>query len=252
MKKLALFSAPCKYIDDALGVIKKEKYFEWDLNTLPFALNMKRMAGVRDFIKEYQGEVRFHLPYSFWDLGVNVPSIASDSFNYYCRLFEMIKFLDCSIVVMHIGYATGSDVETSLKGLEKLAIEAKKYNVKLCIENLVSGLSSDMCFIKKCISINNVYFCLDTGHAEFLKRNGADHIYEDILSVKDKIIHAHVYDYEDENMNHIPLSSTTIEKNVWLNLLEKSNCSWYTMELDFQEQQVEQKKLLENYFLNLG
>ena len=56
--KVALFSAPCKYIDDVLALVKRNGYVEWDLNTLPFSLSTKRMAYVRDFIKE-NGDVRF-------------------------------------------------------------------------------------------------------------------------------------------------------------------------------------------------
>jgi len=245
-KRLALFSAPCKYIDDALALVKRVRFLEWDLNTMPFSLSMKRMAYVRDFIKEH-GEVRFHLPYGFWDLGVQDAIIATDSFNYYCRLFAMIKFLEANVAVVHIGSAAGSDEETSIAGLVRLVAEAQKYDVKLCIENLIHGLSSDMTFIKRCLQIDGLYFCLDTGHAEFLRRKNGEQVYNDILSVKDKILHAHVYDVEDENMNHVPFTNETVATNIWLPLLAGTNCNWYTMELDFQDDQDRQKIILEEY-----
>ncbi len=250
LKRLALFSAPCKYIDDALALIKRDKFLEWDLNTLPFSLSLKRMAYVRDFINDH-GDVRFHLPYGFWDLGVNNPIIATDSYNYYCRLFEMINYLEKSVAVMHIGSATGSDEESSIKGLTKLADQAKKFHIKLCIENLIHGLSKDMSFIKQCLEIEGLYFCLDTGHAELLRRKNGDKIFDDIYSLKAKIIHAHVYDIEDENMNHVPFTEKTIKSNKWLPLLENTTCDWYTMELDLQRDQDEQKALLEKYLITL-
>lgn len=74
-----------------------------------------------------------------------------------------------------------------------------------------------------------------------------DSILEDIASIKDKIIHAHVYDYEDDNMNHVPFTAESIKTNVWLPLLRTTNCKWYTMELDFQDDQDRQKKLVEEY-----
>lgn len=245
-KKVALFSAPCKYIDDVLALVKRDTYVEWDLNTLPFSLSTKRMQYVRDYIKE-NGEVRFHLPYGFWDLGVNDQTISRDSFNYYCRLFTSIESLGASIAVMHIGASAGSDEETSIKGLTELAEVAKSHNIKLCIENLIHGLPSNISFIKKCLQIDGIYFCLDTGHAESLRRENGESIYKEISSIKDKIIHAHVYDVEDENMNHVPFTADTIKNNVWLPLLSTSPCEWYTMELDFQKDQDNQKELILEY-----
>lgn len=244
--KVALFSAPCKYIDDVLALVKRDKYVEWDLNTLPFSLSTKRMTYVRDFINEY-GEVRFHLPYGFWDLGVNDEVISRDSFNYYCRLFDTMEFLGVSIAVIHIGSAAGSDEGTALNGLKMLVKEAQKRNVKLCVENLIHGLSSNMEFIKKCLDIDGIYMCLDTGHAEFLRRRDGNSIYEEIAAVKDKILHAHVYDVEDANMNHVPFTVQTIKNNVWLPLLKGTPCEWYTMELDFQKDQDAQQAMISDY-----
>ncbi len=247
--KVALFSAPCKYIDDVLALVKRDGYVEWDLNTLPFSLSTKRMAYVRDFIKEH-GDVRFHLPYGFWDLGVNDDVIYTDSYNYYCRLFSAIESLGLSVAVLHIGSAAGSDEETALKGLKQLVPIAQKHGVKLCLETLIHGLSSDMKFIKRCMEIDGLYLCLDTGHVEVLRRERGNSVYEDIASIKDKILHAHVYDYEDENMNHVPFTPESIKTNVWLPLLQTTNCKWYTMELDFQDDQDRQKKMVEEYLHN--
>ena len=246
MKKLAFFSTPCNYIDDVLTVVKEEKYVEWNLNTIPFSIDMKRMTDVRDLISKY-GEVRYHLPYSFWDLGSSNITISNDSHSYYCRLFEMINFLGSDVAVIHIGYSMDANAEMSLKRLENLAKESEKYNIKLCVENLVKGPSSDISFIKKCLDIDNVYFCLDIGHAEFLKKKGKNNIYEEISSIKDKIIHAHVYYVEDSNMNHVPFNKKTILNNKWIDLLCDTDCTWYTMELDSKKDQGSQKRLLEDY-----
>ncbi len=207
------------------------------------------MEYVRDTIKA-NGLVRFHLPYGFWDLGVNDEMISTDSFNYYCRLFSAIRLLEAEVAVIHIGSAAGSDEATAIAGLKKLVPIAKANGIKLCLENLIHGLSSNMDFIKRCLEINGVYMCLDTGHAECLRRQKGDKIIEDILSVKDKIIHAHVYDYEDENMNHVPFTEETIKNNVWLPLLANTPCEWYTMELDFKQDQDNQIELLKKYLVN--
>ena len=248
--KIANSSLCCKYIDDALSLIRTNRYLEWDINFLPFSLNNKRMSYVRDVIKEY-GDVRFHLPYGFWDLGINDETVFSNSYRYYCRLFAAIESLDLSVAVLHIGAATGSDEETAIKGLKQLVPIAKQHGVKLCLETLIHGLSSDMDFIKRCMEIDGLYLCLDTGHVEVLRRQKGDCIYDAIASIKDKILHAHVYDYEDDNMNHVPFTSESIKTNVWLPLLLSTDCKWFTMELDFQEDQDRQKMMVEEYLRNM-
>ena len=115
------------------------------------------------------------------------------------------------------------------------------------METLIHGLSSDMKFIKRCMEIEGLYICLDTGHVEVLRRERGDSVLKDIASIKDRIIHAHVYDYEDEKMNHIPFTAESIKTNVWLPLLQTTNCTWYTMELDLQDDQDRQKKIVEDY-----
>lgn len=249
-KKIAFFSSPCKYIDDILETIKEAYYLEWDLNTLPFSLNIRRMTYVRDFIQD-NGEVRFHLPHAFWDIGTNDKNILKNSFGYYCRLLEMIRFFNAQYAVIHIGAATGADEEASLKNLYKLAKYANDNGVKLCVENLIHGLSSDISFIKKCLEIPHVNMCLDTGHAECVYRKKGEEVFKTIATFKDKILHAHIYHYEDENINHIPLSEDTIKGYRWLDILQDSPCEWYTMELDLQKDQENQKVLVENYIKNI-
>ena len=247
--KIAHSTWCCKNIDDALAVIEKEKYLEWDLNTLPFSLNAQRMSYVRSFIRD-NGEVRFHLPHSFWDIGASDASIADNSLDYYGRLFETIRYLNAQYAVMHLGVFDGADEDIALENLVILANRANNCGIKLCVENLIHGLSSNMNFIGKCLSVPHVYMCFDTGHAEILRRQEGNTVVENIVSVKEKIIHAHVYDCEDDSLNHIPFTQQSITTNVWLPLLQTTGCLWYTMEVDLREEQDEQKKLMEQYLHN--
>ncbi len=248
-KKLANLTWCCKNIDEALALVKRSGYLEWDLNTLPVSLNTKRMTYVRDFIQD-NGEVRFHLPHAFWDIGVKDRKISENSFGYYCRLFETIKFLNGRYAVLHVGAATGSDEETALKNLSKLAKYANDNGVNLCVENLINGLSADMGFIKNCLEIPHVNMCFDTGHAESVYRKSGEDVFKTISTFKDKILHAHVYLYEDENMNHVPFTDETVKNYKWLEILQDSPCEWYTMELDLQDDQDKQKMMVEEYLRN--
>ncbi len=245
-KKISNSTWCCKNIDDALALVQSNGYIEWDVNTLPFSLNLRRMTYVRDFIKD-NGEVRFHLPHAFWDIGVGDKSILENSFGYYCRLFKMMEFLNTQYAVVHIGAATESDEDIALENLFKLARCANDNGVKLCVENLIHGLSSNMSFLKKCLEIPYINMCLDTGHAECVYREKGEEVFQWIFSFRDKILHAHVYHYEDEHMNHIPFTEETIKGYKWLEILRDSPCEWYTMELDLQKEQEEQKYLIKNF-----
>lgn len=251
MKKIAFSSLSVKYINEISLLLTENKYVEWDINWTPISLSENRMNNIKSILQK-SGEVRFHLPYGFWDIADMDELVWSNTHSYYLRLFSSIRHIGSNTAVLHIGNTLNTNPQLAIKKLTDLALEAKMYNVSLCLENLTHGLSSDMSFLKECMEIENVYFCLDIGHAEYMRRKFGNKIFDDICQIKDKILHAHVYAYEDDNMNHIPFTETSLENNIWFPFLLDTKCDWYTMELDKIQDQIDQKKLIESFLANRG
>lgn len=247
--KLANSSLCCKYIDDVtmLGRLNDSNSIEWDLNFIPPTLSRYRQKIIRETIAQTPIEVRYHLPYSFIEIAHPDNDIRMMSM---LALQEYIKFiaqLDGHLAVLHIGYNEGSQASIALDSLSYLAHFAEQFEVQLCVENLVQGLTCDESFLAKALSVPNVAFCLDIGHADVVMRKNES--FTDFLRANiDKVSHAHCYKTEDINYNHIPFSSLDeIKQSQVFSLLLQSKCSWLTMELERLEEQNRQAQLLRAY-----
>lgn len=139
--------------------------------------------------------------------------------NNFERLFEFDSkaiygayLLDCPVVVIHpisiAGWWPIDDIFKMYKEnviyFKRLAEIAKKYNVKIAIENLpftyakeISSVSSIYNLIKE-VDSEYVGMCLDTGHLNVFKENP----YEAIMLIKDKLLALHVHDNNAQSDNH--------------------------------------------------
>lgn len=126
------------------------------------------------------------------------------------------NLLGAKIMVMHPdGFKS---VDENVKFFKKIAKFAKKYNVKIAVENIFNWSGTHAIFsagstpeslldlINK-IGEDNVGVCLDIGHAEIMGElaNATDFIYK----LKDKIIATHIHDNDLKNDRHqIPFSNS--------------------------------------------
>lgn len=251
MIKIAASSLCGKYIDDVISIAQKNEYkaIEWDLNFIPPVLSESRINYIIQTISKGEIEIRFHLPYSFIEVAHSDRIFCDYSVSTIEEYLKFIHKLGGKYAVLHVGYFEQSNINNALININKVATRAKKLGICICIENLVRGLSTHKIFWEKVLTIDNVFFCLDIGHAEYLRRHNRNDIFNLVSEFKDMIVHAHVYDYEDDHINHIPFSVDTVKKNIWLPLLLATPCFWYTMELDLAcDQEMQIRLLKENVF----
>lgn len=247
--KLANSSLCCKYIDDVIMLASKNEFkaIEWDLNYIPPMLSIPRQQSIKEKINKTAIEVRYHLPYSYIEIAHNNDDIRMMSI---CTLQQYINFiaeLDGYYAILHIGYNEGSSFDIALNSLNSLSNYCKNLGIQLCIENLIHGLTTDACFLNELLSIPNIAFCLDTGHADVITRKNKK-ILNVINDNVNKICHAHFYKTEDSNYNHIPfLSIDEVGQSQIVSLLLSSKCTWLTMELEQHDYQERQMQILKKY-----
>lgn len=247
--KLANSSLCCKYIDDIIMLASQNKFnaIEWDLNYIPPTLDKQRQYYISEKIKYMTIEVRYHLPYSYIEIAHQNDDIRMMSMFTMQQYIKFIAQLKGHYAILHIGYNEGSQEDIALDSLDKLANYSEQMGVQLCIENLVKGLTTDNRFFGTALSIPNVAFCLDTGHADVIVSK--DKKFFNVLNANiNKICHAHCYKTEDDFYNHISFSNMNeVKKSQIFSLLLKSQCSWLTMELECQEEQNQQMGILNKY-----
>lgn len=250
--KLANSSLCCKYIDDVITLASQNEFsaIEWDLNFIPPTLSKHRQYIISEMIEQTAIEVRYHLPYSYIEIAHQDDDIRTMSMFTLQQYINFIAQLNGHYAILHIGYNEESQASIALDSLNSLAGYSERLGVQLCVENLIKGLTTDECFLNDALSVPNVAFCLDTGHADVIIKKNNKFFYGLDANIS-KIYHAHCYKTEDNYYNHLPFSSIDeVEKSQVFLLLLKSECSWLTMELDQQNDQNLQMRILKNY-LNL-
>lgn len=247
--KLANSSLCCKYIDDIIDLAKQNRFraIEWDLNYIPPTLNKNRQQIMGEKIKRASIEVRYHLPYSYIEIAHEDNEIRKMSILTLRQYINFIARLNGHFAILHIGYNEGSNARIALDSLISLADYAECLGVRLCIENLIKGLTTDADFLCDVFAVSNVALCLDTGHADVVI-NKNKNFYDVLYANVDKVYHVHCYKTEDDYYNHIPFSDIDeLKQSQIFSLVSQSQCHWLTMELERQEDQNDQMQILQAY-----
>jgi len=168
------------------------------------------------------------------------------------RDIEISCILGAKYVVFHPFY--GFSEEEHLPILKYLLFYAHKYNVKIALENMPTGLFSNHTSIKKLIDlVNDDYFvlCLDVGHAEINKEpfsNAVSIIHE----LKDKVQCLHIHDNNHQDDEHqLPFTRSINFAEIFKALKEENYQGDVTMEADNYlwglPKEERQKRLLDVY-----
>jgi sugar phosphate isomerase/epimerase len=174
---------------------------------------------------------QMHGPFPMWVEG-------RDAMNEYTitateKCIAIAAFLGCPAIVVHPVDAQriiGKDgeKELNLKIYRALMPTAKKYGVKICLENLFVNIGSH-CFEGPCSDVSEAVwyidklnaeagadvfgFCFDTGHANLMNRN----IYSYIKALGSRLTILHIHDNDGLNDIHmLPYSYTRNGKNTTL------------------------------------
>lgn len=248
MNMTIAYSSLCvKYIDEILQLALKNPFHavEWDMNFIPPTISTDRLDTILRIINEDHVSIRYHLPYSFVDIGHPSREIQEFSLATYKMYLDFINQLNGHVAIIHTGCHIDSSLNDCINNIRILAEYAAQKDIIICIENLLYGITTNSRSLLSIISEDNVYLCLDTGHAHVVGKNNCDLI-PILWSAKEKIKSAHVY-YTEKNYCHYPLDDNTINKSELLDILVQSNCDWLTMELDMFSQQVEQEKIINRF-----
>lgn len=247
MKKIAFSSLSCKYIDEIFLLAKDNSFkaIEWDMNFIPPTLSQRRLEYIQGYIRDENIHICAHLPYSYIEIAHDDFEFQKYSISVIKEYLKFVSKLESNHAIIHVGTCESSTSSIALRNLEVLSEFASELGIKLCLENLIYGLTSDSNFLCEALKIDNLFFCLDTGHCNVVSKHNTTYI-QSIKTIMNKCVHSHVYKTEDECYNHIPFNSITEIKNSnIMNMLLQSGCNWFTMELDSAEAQLNQESMLE-------
>ncbi|ADG13333.1 Xylose isomerase domain protein TIM barrel [Methanocaldococcus infernus ME] len=204
------------------NLIEKFKQFElidWGLHFCPYNKKMENIIG-------------FHAP--IVDLG----DPNSKALSVLKHIVDIIS--DHDYLTLHITNGKDPNIDVLISNLSELVDYARKKDVKICIENLRTGFSSNP---NNLIEIADVTGCLityDIGHVDYENRVK----YIEIFS--DKIYNVHVYELEIPKIGHV--APKNLEKlRPTLDKLLDVGCDFWLIELMDIEEIIRTKKLCEEY-----
>ncbi len=201
------------------------KHIDWGLHYYPRIIKNKNIVG-------------FHAP--IVELGNPMDknkSCLTDLKN----IIDEIKEYDYLTIHLHNGKEP--DKDTLINNLTELNDYAKKNNLKICIENLRTGFSSNPNNLIEMADICDCNITFDIGHTKYEDR----HEFIDIFS--DRIYNVHVYEIEKYKLGHIAPTNLDNLRPVLDKLLD-IKCDFWLIELMNLNDIVRTKNMLEDYLKN--
>lgn len=105
-----------------------------------------------------------------------------------------------------------------IESLKELVVIAKRYDLKLMLENQPNGpLSTPESLIPVFDKVDNLFFHLDVGHAQVAGRS-ENLTNKFIANFKDKLVHVHISDNKGNNDDHLPIGTGIID---WKDMLKQ-------------------------------
>jgi sugar phosphate isomerase/epimerase len=181
-------------------------------------------------------EVRYHLFFRNVDLGHRNPAKSENAMRTFHRACRLVSELGGRVMTVHIGLGLESFEEISwektVAGLTSLANLARHSGIRVCLENLVSGWSSNPELYEQLLGSTNCRGTLDIGHALVCHavRSKTHEIQDFALPHPERILNAHIY-HEETSEGHLPPSQFT-DLDQRLRLLNGLPlCDWWVLEL---------------------
>lgn len=213
-----------KFINDAFENLIKTNFYDGIEIFYPYDINNQNLIIYKDTIlknlKNYKTEVILHMPHGRNNniaTKVNIKETMR-------RLFKSIDFasnFNVNKLTFHPGFIDGtlSDGEAileSIKNIKLLCKYANKYQMDICLENLVgrSELFKTPCeidfFLKK-INEKNCKVTFDVAHYYASQIDEEPNISTFIESLKNEIKHIHISDNHSLTDEHLPIGKGNID-----------------------------------------
>jgi sugar phosphate isomerase/epimerase len=197
-------------------------------------------------------EIRYHCPFNKIDIGHEDPVQVKAALTVFRRIIRLIAKADGKYLTIHVGL--GHDTtrilswNATIDNLRQLVQYGFEYGVKICLENLAWGWTSKPNLFEKLIRKSGAGITFDIGHAHACEAISSQYYTaEDFVTPHhDRVLNAHIYHTEIAGTGHIhPDRIQDIEQR--LNILRKTACNWWVIELNDVEELIQTKKLIDVY-----
>lgn len=231
--------------------------FEWVAENgfaMAYAPNGNHLGQIREHVLPYLNKgvpVRYHGYFPGFEIG-DVDSIkAQEALDLHKRAIDAMGGLGEQVMTVHIGLVPRIELsnEHIKKNLAALVDYADKKDVVISLENLRVGLTSNPEIVVDLAETCGCLITMDVGHAVTCDRviNGELKVPQIIDMFAHLLKEVHFYEYETDT--HYAPADMSILGPIVDGLL-KTDCTWWTIELNSYSDILNTRRLARQYILN--
>jgi sugar phosphate isomerase/epimerase len=245
---IAFSSLLSKYPDDISVLASKlgVERVEWDLNYIPIPANRKRLIDLSEKMLKKKLKVRFHFPYSTFDLLAQDREIRRFTLDFFSFLLGLLKTFSADLIVVHLGHIDGMAMSKyRLTEFQEFCKKASDGGIRVAVENLLHGITSNLYTLREICYKGGAGICLDVGH---LRGELEDERYllSQLQVIEEKIEQIHIYGREINFVHHPLKYADAIIKELVKKMREMEKV-WWTIEVDSLKAFQASLKVLRDY-----
>jgi len=194
--------------------------------------------------------VHYHGYFPGFELGDADKHQAEKALDLHMRTVDTIKGTGGEVMTVHIGLLSAIETRHAhiVQNLGRLAAYARDRGVKICLENLRTGVTSDPEKVVEIAAECGAFITLDVGHAVSCAQVARGEI--TVVQIIDMFRHAmeevHFYEYETDT-HHAPSDMSILGPVV--DALLETDCRWWTIELIDYTDILNTRRLVNNYII---
>lgn len=241
---IALSSWTCKYPDDLVTVARQNGFraVEWDLNYIPLPLSQARVRDLFEKFSDNEISVRFHLPYSSWELGHSSAVVRQNSLTCLKHNIDLIAATIGNYAVLHFGSTSAGDTPIQDE-LREFLNHARHAGIRIGIENILQGPTSSEHYLLHLTHENSCEIALDVGHG---RSQRTDAEFNEFVCVLGGLVsHVHIYSHEGLDRGHYAFQDTDHLARTASLIQSFCNPTWWTCEMDDLSECIRQRNSLQ-------
>jgi sugar phosphate isomerase/epimerase len=213
-----------------------------DFEALPKHLDPILDAGI---------PVRYHGFFPGYEIGHSDAALAEQAVQLHVAALDAMQGRGEQVITLHIGLKPDIPLDhgRTVENLTRIAEYARKIGITVSLENLRCGPTSHPATLLEWASEARTKITLDIGHTTSNRYvlGGALTAVDFINAVADRLVEVHMYEKESDQ-HYAPQDMSVLGPIV--DRLLQTQCSWWTIELNEQNDALRTRNLLYDYILN--
>lgn len=224
-------------------------FLEPDRNIIENLDPMKIIEIIKECNIETVGHTAWYLP-----IGSPMKQLRDEAVSIINDYIVFFSKINCCKMTIHANWPPSmfnndEGINFQTESIQKILDFSKNFNIRIMYEP-IDTINDSIENVGKILDLNKeLFFHLDTGHANLFKRNPIDYI----RKFKDKLIHVHLHDNDGKSDLHLPIGTGIIK---WKDIIDELKAFYketVTLEIFSQDRDyvLLSKKKIDEYLKGL-